>query len=47
MDNRKPLDAATEITVAWIQRHPTAPAKEKVNEFFVEAYKAVKSQWGK
>ena len=44
MDNRKPLDAATEMTVAWIQSWsavPEVPDKEKVAAFFREMYKTV------
>ena len=40
---RTSLDAATEITIAWIQAWKSGrPDDKDVTEFFLAAYKAVK-----
>ena len=38
---RSPLDAATEITVAYVQKFSSAPEIEKVTDSFKEIYKTV------
>ena len=41
-ENRKPLDATTEITIAWIQQEgKTIPTAKQVTEFFLEVYKTI------
>lgn len=46
MDNRNVRDAATEITVAWLQKVNTAIGEdaEKVTEFYLKVYKAINEE---